>query len=100
MKLVIELGPGAREDFDDAIFWYEAQERGLGTKLIHAINEALNRIQASPRSFPVIHRKNVQQAVIGKFPFSIIFVQELDRIYIYSVFHTSRNPIIWRGRID
>lgn len=30
MKLVIELGSGAREDFDDVIFWYEAQERGVG----------------------------------------------------------------------
>lgn len=32
MRLVIELGPGARDDFDDAVFWYEAQERGLGGK--------------------------------------------------------------------
>ena len=100
MRLVIELGPGARDDFDDAVFWYEAQERGLGVKLIRAVNEALDRIQFFPFSFPVIHGTNVRRVVVGKFPFSIIFVPELERIYVYSVFHTSRNPIIWRGRID
>ena len=100
MKLVIELGPGAHEDFDDAIFWYEEQERGLGRKLIHAINEALSRIQLSPFSFPVIHGMNVRRAVVGKFPFLIIFVPESERIFVYAVFHTCRNPIIWRGRID
>ncbi len=100
MKLPIELGPGAQEDFDDAVWWYEAQRSGLGIRLTEQVNRTLMRVKDSPRSFPVIEGSAIRQAVVEKFPFTIIFVIETERIYVYSIFHTSRNPVIWRGRID
>lgn len=37
---------------------------------------------------------------MNRFPFAIIYRIENDMIVVVSVFHTSRNPIILKGRID
>lgn len=42
MKLIVE--PPAREELDQAAFWYEQQSTGLGDDFADAIGEAIERI--------------------------------------------------------
>jgi toxin ParE1/3/4 len=99
MTLRIELSPAAKIDFDDASEWYRAKDESVKVHFVDAVNSTLNRIQHLPTSFPIAYGTNVRKAVVGKFPFIILFTVQVDRVLVYSVFHTSRNPIIWRGRI-
>ena len=100
MKLELVLNPGARLDFDEAKDWYDEQDENVKIQFIEAVNSTFVRILRSPLSFPVVHGSNVRQAKVQKFPYTIFFTIQTERILVYSVFHTSRNPITWRGRID
>lgn len=97
--LKIELSPAAEIDFDDAVAWYEAHDECVKIDFIEAVDSTLKFVQASPASFPITHGSTVRKALVKKFPFIVLFTVEADRIYVYSVFHTSRNPIVWRGRV-
>jgi len=100
MSLRLEFGPGAKQDFDEASDWYQWQDPPLKTAFIGAVGSALERVRTKPESFPIVFGGFVRRAIVSKFPFVIIFTEQEDRIYVYSVFHTSRNPVIWKGRID
>lgn len=97
--LKLELSPAAEIDFDDAVAWYYAHDEEVTFNFIEAVNSTLEFIQDSPSSFPIIYGSFVRKALVKKFPFVILLTEEEDRIYVYSVFHTSRNPIVWRGRV-
>jgi plasmid stabilization system protein ParE len=61
------------------------------------VDEVLNLITNMPRVHPVIY-KNVRRAVVKRFPYVVYYEVETDRIVIISVFHSSRNPSIWKAR--
>ncbi len=96
----IELAPGAREEFDEAADWYGKHESELRSEFITSIDETLIQVRRLPLSFPVVYGSNIRRALVRKFPFAIFFRYEETWIYIYAIFHTSRNPMIWHGRID
>lgn len=100
MSLRIEFRPDARIDFDEAADWYESQREGLRAEFVYSVNDALSRINITPYSFPVVEGTMLRRVLINRFPYSIIFSVAEDRILVYAVFHQSRNPMIWRGRID
>ena len=89
----------ARAEFDDAANWYEEQEEGLKTEFVRAIDTALQRARTSPYAFPVVEPPSVRRIIVSKFPYSIIYSVESEVIIVYAVFHQSRDPLIWRGRI-
>jgi plasmid stabilization system protein ParE len=99
MRLRIELSPAAQIEFDEAADWYGAKSAELRERFVTTIDATLARIQRSPTAFPITHGTHVRRNVLRKFPYIILFTVEADRILVYSVFHTSRNPIVWRGRV-
>lgn len=97
--LKIELSPAAQIEFDDAADWYGAESVELRIRFVNAIASTLEFIRSSPTAFPVTHGAKARKAVVKKFPYLILFTIQEDRILVYSVFHTSRNPIVWKGRV-
>jgi plasmid stabilization system protein ParE len=100
MNFKLAFSPGAKQDFDEASDWYQWRDPKLKTDFISSVNESLLLVQSMPESFPVVFGTSVRRALVNKFPFAILFSVLPGEVYIYSVFHTSRNPIIWQGRID
>lgn len=100
MSFTLDFRPDARIEFDDAADWYEEQRIGLRARFVLAVDETLVRLLKAPCAFPVVEGTVVRKAVINRFPYSIYYSVEGETILIYSVFHLSRNPMIWRGRID
>ena len=98
--LPIILHEAAVEEMADAILWYERKEKGLGSDLREHIEDAISKIQLDPFSHQVVEGSGIRRRLTERFPYSIIYVVvDDDHIFIISVFHTSRNPIVWRGRI-
>ncbi len=100
MMLPIEFLDAAEVEASDAIDWYEERETGLGTSFRESLEAAISAIQENPLAFPITFGSIVRRAQTKRFPYSIFFALQQDKILIYSVFHTSQNPIIWQGRID
>ncbi len=97
--LPIEIYDAAEAELADAISFYEEKEEGLGTRFRRSVEAAIDSIQKRPLSHPVIEGASVRHVLTSRFPYVIIYRIEDDKITVISVFHTSRNPIIWRGRV-
>ena len=100
MTLSVKFLEAAEVEASEAIDWYEGRETGLGTAFRETFEVVISFIKKNPLSFPIVHGSTVRRAKVRRFPYVIFFTIQSDRILIYSVFHTSRNPLIWKGRVD
>ena len=98
MKWTIRLLPEARAEFDNSADWYEDNRTGLGVEFVANVRNVFNRIAANPKLHAVTYR-DVRKAVVAKFPFVVIYREEIDVVLIISVFHTSQDPAIWEKRV-
>jgi len=97
MTRTVAFRLAALREFEDAAVWYEGRRSGLGESFIAAIDDAMELAAKTPNRFPAMHR-NVRCVRVRRFPFSVFFVPEPDRIVVLSIFHASRDPIIWKYR--
>ncbi len=100
MKLSLRISPAAQDEAEQAGEYYSAESPGLDLKLAEALNNSFARIVETPLAFPIVFGSEVRRAYVKRFPFSIFFAVREDHIWVYSIFHHSRNPIIWRRRTD
>jgi uncharacterized secreted protein with C-terminal beta-propeller domain len=81
----------ARDYYDDLVF-------GLGKSFILEIEKTINIIKRNPLAYPVI-KQNIRKAVIMKFPYSLLYIIEGDKIYLLAIMHQKRKPLYWKNRI-
>ncbi len=96
-KLIIN--PFAEIEIKETRNWYNLQKDNLGEEYLQEIKKTAIRIQGNPFQFPVI-KKKIRKVVVSRFPFSIYFYIDELTINVFAVFHTSRNPMIWKQRFD
>ncbi len=94
-KLKIDID--AFKDIQLAKEWYEIQLKGLGTRYTNQVKKQINSLKKSPPIFSIKYNE-VRCIKIEKFPFLIHYKlnEELKTITVFAVFHTSRNPEIWK----
>ena len=98
MHLVIFTRTASAE-LIDAQDWYENEAPGLGRRFRQAVEAVIERMSASPRQFPAIH-KNVRRALLRRFPYALMFVIEPDdALTVVACFHGSRDPAHWQKRV-
>ena|SRR5438132_868795 len=98
MKLPSVFRRAARSEFDDAADWYEARQARLGAAFAAAVQQVLDRIAAQPDFYPQVYGE-VREALVPEFPYCVYYREEPGRVLVLSVFHTARDPSIWRGRV-
>ena len=91
MSLSVVFRRIAKREFDDAISWYEDRREGLGREFSVAVEQHLGRIALSPNQFAGV-RGDVRRAVLQRFPYSIYFIVEDERIVVLAIFHARRAP--------
>jgi len=84
----------AEFELREAYHWYEEREPGLGTEFMRSIDASIQLIRRHPEIFPVAHR-NIRQALVRRFPYSIFYFPADETIIVLSVFHASRQPKRW-----
>jgi len=95
-----EIRPAAEVEFDEAADRYRLEDKSLCDRFVHTVDICISKITERPFSFPVVEGSHVRRAIVERFPFAVYFILDETHVVILSIFHTSRNPIIWRGRID
>ena len=94
----IELSDEAEVDFDKSYEFYYEDSSKVAETFFYRINLCFEDIKQNPKSFPIAH-KDLRKYVVKKFPF-VIYYRILDKvIQVIAIFHTSRNPEIWKERI-
>jgi len=97
MSTPIVIEPEAERDLTGAWDWYELARRGLGDDFLLCFEAICATIAERPRSFPRVAR-DARRALMNRFPYLVLFVEFPDRISVIGVFHTARNPKLWRKR--
>ena len=87
----------ARQEFEEAVAWYEGERLGLGLEFMAAVDQKVALIARQPGLFRQV-RGSIRRAVIRRFPYTIHFVEEAERIVVLAVFHASRDPAEVRRR--
>jgi plasmid stabilization system protein ParE len=98
MSLPIVLRDEAQAEFNEAFDFYDAQRPGLGVVFADCVQDTFDRIGANPLiSAPVL--ADVRKATVARFPYRVFYRAESARVEVIAVFHTSRDPSIWKGRV-
>ncbi|MDO9009537.1 MAG: type II toxin-antitoxin system RelE/ParE family toxin [Thiobacillus sp.] len=87
----------ARQEFDAAGDWYERERPGLGQAFLAEVEQVLQSVVSSPDTFPEV-LVGIRKAVIKRFPYCLYFRIRGEAIVVLAVFHSARNPAVWRTR--
>ena len=86
------------QDVANAYAWYEERRPGLDDECLAAIRAATKRVQAEPHVHPRVQGE-IRRLLVKRFPYSILYREESERVVIIAVFHAKRDPSIWQRRV-
>lgn len=98
-QFTIKIDEEAFQDILEITDWYNNQSKGLGSRFQKQVKTQINSLKKNPNICSKRY-DNVHCMVIKKFPFLVHYSINEDLFYveIFAVFHTSRNPQIWKTR--
>ncbi len=94
MALPLVFRRAVGRDLAAAYAWYEKQRVGLGEQFLTEINVSFDTIEEFPKMFAAVHAE-VRRAIVSRFPYAIFYRVESNRIVIFTVLHTARDPRVW-----
>lgn len=97
MNLPVAFHRAASAEFIEASAWYEGKRLGLGAEFVAEIERCILLASNHPLRFAIV-RENVRRVVTNRFPYSVYFREEGNRIVVLAVFHGNRNPAVWQAR--
>lgn len=97
MSLAVAFHRAASREFVEATAWHESKRLGLGVAFLAEIGRCVTLASANPLQFALVHA-DIRRVVAHRFPYSIYFRAERDRIVVLAVFHGSRSPVVWMRR--
>lgn len=97
--MIFRFTPEADAELTEARQWYSHHRKDLDLEFMQSIEVALSLIRSNPRLFPVVHG-SLRRAVVRRFPFAILYEVEAEEIQIIAVFHSRRNPDVWKSRVN
>ncbi len=99
----VRVSREAAREFEEAVFWYEQEEIGLGIRLTDAFEQAIRLLEGpDPPLVPDSYKAaeaGARQLILHRFPFSLITIEKDQTIIVVAFAHHSRKPGYWRRRI-
>jgi plasmid stabilization system protein ParE len=92
------LHPEADEELAEAVQYYADIDAGLGVRFYREIERLIFEVCAYPqrfRRFDPPARRHFSHS----FPYAVIYLDEVDRVWIVAVMHMKRKPDYWRSRL-
>ena len=86
-------------EFVQASEYYRNISPGLKDKFKTAFDEALGDVLSFPEAWPQVEDTPVRSKPIRGFPYSIIYLDDPDAIYIVAIAHQNRATLYWLERL-
>lgn len=87
----------ADAEFVDAAQFYEMRLAGLGASFVAEVERCVGLIRERPEAGSPLGA-SVRKVLVHRFPYSVIYRRETDRLLILAIAHQSRRPGYWRHR--
>jgi plasmid stabilization system protein ParE len=84
----------AARELEEAQSWYESQRSGLGAEFARSLEAVVHRIARQPEGAPLVW-EDVRRAHLKRFPYSIFYIVEAERVVVLSCQHQRRDPAGW-----
>ena len=87
------FAPKALTDMEEAVSWYNLQQKGLGKRLTADVKDTISRVKQNPY-FASTKYEKIRTAACTTFPYAVHYeIDEADSIIrVVSIFHFSRKP--------
>ena len=92
--MIIIFSNLAKQELDDATYYYEIERQGLGKQFRQEVKKAITRLSAYPKAWS-IECGDVRKCILHKFPYKLLYSIEVDHIFIIAVAHQHRKPDYW-----
>lgn len=91
MQYQLEIKEEAYLDIKQAYNYYEESKLGLGERFLNTLEIYFERVKQYPKHYQ-IKQKPFREAFVKDFPYVIIYEIEKNKIIVYAVFCTYKNP--------
>jgi toxin ParE1/3/4 len=89
----------AEADFNDALAYLENQRFGLGGEFRRDFETALQRVRLNPQNYAE-EDEGVRFCPLRKFPYTLVYMELDDRIWVVAISHQRRRPRYWAQRLQ
>lgn len=94
----VEILEVARAELEDAVWFYELEQSGLGRRFKREVRQAITRIKQYPEAWP-IERGEIRKCFVHTFPYTIFYSLQEQIIVILAFAHQHRKPGYWIDRL-
>lgn len=99
----LRIHEAAAEELEAAEDWYNHERPGLGFELHDEVDYFLRRVLdgSSPGGAVPYYEgsRRVRRVLMDRFPFSIVFLEHEEMVFVVAFAHHRRRPGYWRGRL-
>jgi hypothetical protein len=95
--------PTALGDLVEARDWYDARQKGVGSRFLDAFDDAWKSVVATPLQFAIVETiggREFRRAPVAKFPYDIVFEIRRPVLLIVAVSHHHRSRDYWHTRVE
>ena len=89
----------AEEEMTEASVFYDAASSGLGNDFLDDVQQAVDSLCEYPLAGEAV-APGLRRMLLHRFPFSIVYAVETDRIVVIAIAHHGRRPGYWQSRVD
>jgi plasmid stabilization system protein ParE len=75
----------------EAVRYYEQSRAGLGIEFAERVEEAIDKLLAFPESYRIV-TDGIRRCRLKRFPYSLLYRIDQDKVTILAVHHASRKP--------
>jgi len=93
-----EFHPEAELEVIEAAAHYEREVPGLGMRFGDEVERVIDMLIKNPKLGAPI-QEDIRHFVLRQFPFSVIYAEVGDILYLLAIAHSSRKPGYWSERI-
>ncbi|MBI2179520.1 MAG: type II toxin-antitoxin system RelE/ParE family toxin [Deltaproteobacteria bacterium] len=94
----------AEDELIEAEKWYERQRPGLGREFRAAIDEGMERLLKAPlAASPIVNVPafiGARRIFVKWYPYSIVFIEQGEDLWVVAFAHHHRRPGYWRERLE
>ncbi len=98
----VKLHAEARAELQESVAFYRDRAgEGWAARFKQRVAEGLKAIGANPERYsPAPDLPGVQKLRIEQFPFSLLYINRPDYVWVVAIAHASRKPGYWKDRIS
>jgi toxin ParE1/3/4 len=91
----VHVHQDAEAELRQALDYYERQRIGLGGRFRRELEAALQRVRENPQAYAIEDDLGTRYCPVNRFPYTLVYVELDDRIWVAAVAHQRRRPCYW-----